>query len=187
MRGMPSLPTETKSMHSTYSTQHNKYSKQPPGASYANKAALRQRLLLAVLLGVLITVLAAAVNLSSSRPQFEHKPASARPAAQKHGKDAAAGHLLRQTRPDSKQPHKTAAASEATSTDNCPSWLADYAAFHKQQRGQPNAKYLVYAACPGRSGLGDRIRGMMYLTRQAVALNRVILFTWRGAPHEAQR
>ena len=69
----------------------------------------------------------------------------------------------------------------------CPAWMAEYAAFHKQHRGTPGAKYLLYAACPGRSGLGDRIRGMMYLTRQAAAHKRVVLFTWRGEPHEAER
>lgn len=57
----------------------------------------------------------------------------------------------------------------------------------RQHRRAPGAKYLVYSACPGQSGLGDRIRGMMYLTRQAVATGRVILFTWRDEPHAVER
>jgi hypothetical protein len=57
----------------------------------------------------------------------------------------------------------------------------------RANRGKPGAKYLVYTACPGSSGLGDRVRGMMYLTRQAAAFGRVILFTWRNEPHELQR
>lgn len=65
--------------------------------------------------------------------------------------------------------------------------MAEYAQFHRQQRGKPSTKYLVYSACPGGSGLGDRVRGMMYLTRLAAALDRVVLFTWRGAPHELER
>lgn len=71
--------------------------------------------------------------------------------------------------------------------DGCPTWMAEYAQFHRQQRGKAGAKYLVYSACPGGSGLGDRVRGMMYLTRLAAALDRVVLFTWRGAPHELER
>jgi hypothetical protein len=70
---------------------------------------------------------------------------------------------------------------------SCPAWIAEYAAFHKQHRGQPGAKYLLYSACPGSSGLGDRVRGMMYLARQAAAAKRVVLFTWRDEPHELHR
>lgn len=59
--------------------------------------------------------------------------------------------------------------------------------WHRQNRGKPNAKYLVYSACPGYSGLGDRVRGMMYMTRLAAAMNRVVLFTWRNEPHEVEQ
>jgi len=69
----------------------------------------------------------------------------------------------------------------------CPTWMAEYAAFHKKHRGEPGAKYLVYSVCPGYSGLGDRIRAMMYVTRLAVSLQRVVLFTWKGEPHEPHR
>lgn len=110
-------------------------------------------------------------NNSSSMSLGKHTQPNTRKPAEKHA---------------SASPRK-AAPLPVTADTHCPTWMSEYAAFHKQQRGQPGAKYLVYAACPGSSGLGDRIRGMMYLTRQAVALNRVILFTWRGAPHEAER
>jgi hypothetical protein len=48
-------------------------------------------------------------------------------------------------------------------------------------------RYLVFSVCPGKSGLGDRIRGMMYVTRLAVAAKRVVLFTWQNDPYEPQR
>lgn len=105
---------------------------------------------------------------------------------------------------------------KASAPQDCPAWIAEYSAFHRwvaanhmqvaagrshklglplillcclcrQHRGAPGAKYLVYSACPGQSGLGDRIRGMMYLTRQAVATGRVVLFTWRDEPHAVER
>jgi hypothetical protein len=57
----------------------------------------------------------------------------------------------------------------------------------RRNRGKPGAKYLVYSACYWQSGLGDRVRGMLYLTRQAIATGRVILFTWRNQPHDVER
>lgn len=66
----------------------------------------------------------------------------------------------------------------------CPSWIAEYAAFHAQQRGQPGTRYLVHSVRHGNSGLGDRIRGMLFATRLADASQRVVLFTWRHSPDE---
>jgi len=36
------------------------------------------------------------------------------------------------------------------------------------------------------SGLGDRVRGMLFATRLAAASHRVILFTWKDNPAEPQ-
>lgn len=61
----------------------------------------------------------------------------------------------------------------------CPEWLNRYEQFHLSTRGQPNAKYLVHQTAPGLAGgLGDRLRGMMFTVRAAIALQRVVLFTW---------
>jgi hypothetical protein len=66
----------------------------------------------------------------------------------------------------------------------CPAWIMEYAAFHAQQRGQPGTRYLVHSVRHGNSGLGDRVRGMLFATRLAAASQRVVLFTWRHSPDE---
>lgn len=75
-------------------------------------------------------------------------------------------------------------AKELHNPQGCPAWIAEYAAFHAQQRGQPSAMYLVHSVRHGNSGLGDRIRGMLFATRLAAASQRVVLFTWRHSPDE---
>jgi hypothetical protein len=45
---------------------------------------------------------------------------------------------------------------------------------------------LVHSVRKGKSGLGDRIRGMLFATRLAVATKRVVLFTWKSEPDEPQ-
>lgn len=65
---------------------------------------------------------------------------------------------------------------------DCPPWLADYAKFHQQQRGQPGARYLVQVAdihSGLNGGFGDRLRGALFTVRLAQALGRVALFTWK--------
>lgn len=66
----------------------------------------------------------------------------------------------------------------------CPMpWLAEYEAFHAANRGKPGAKYLVHAVTDRMSGgLGDRLRGMLYVVRAAAASRRVVLFKWTH-PH----
>jgi hypothetical protein len=47
-------------------------------------------------------------------------------------------------------------------------------------------RYLIHSVKLGKSGLGDRIRGMLFSTRMAASSKRVILFTWKGDPDEPQ-
>lgn len=49
-----------------------------------------------------------------------------------------------------------------------------------------SCRYLVHSMRKGMSGLGDRIRGMLFATRLAAASHRVILFTWKDDPAEPQ-
>lgn len=83
------------------------------------------------------------------------------------------------------QPAKAPAVEGFRTPEDCPAWISNYAAFHKQNRGTPSAKYLVFKANGG--GLGDRLRAMMFTTRLAVSLNRVVLFTWSNSPHEPDK
>lgn len=61
-------------------------------------------------------------------------------------------------------------------------WLAEYEAFHKAQRGQPGAKYLLHVSGTLSGGFGDRMRAMMYTIRAAAAGKRIALFQW-DTPH----
>ncbi|KAG1657048.1 hypothetical protein FOA52_009243 [Chlamydomonas sp. UWO 241] len=61
--------------------------------------------------------------------------------------------------------------------EDCPSWVTDYVAFHRENRGKEGAKYLVWS-CTGVgqcAGLSDRMRGTMYCLKVAAAFNRVLL------------
>lgn len=49
-----------------------------------------------------------------------------------------------------------------------------------------DCRYLIHSVRRGKSGLGDRIRGMLFATRLAAATGRVVLFTWKGDPGEPQ-
>lgn len=71
----------------------------------------------------------------------------------------------------------------------CPTWMADYAAFHNRNRYSPSAKYLIYLCSHSRAddykrpaierqtcnGLADRLKGIMFLTRLAAASNRILI------------
>lgn len=72
----------------------------------------------------------------------------------------------------------------------CPAWMAEYSAFHNATRYSPSAKFLIYQCSHGRederhgshgsmgqfcNGLGDRLQGMMFMTRLAYATSRVLL------------
>lgn len=59
----------------------------------------------------------------------------------------------------------------------CPQWLVKYKKFHDENKASPNAHYMVYW-CTGTmscSGLGDRLRGIMYLLRVAYAYNLILI------------
>uniref|UniRef100_A0A7S0WQ61 O-fucosyltransferase family protein n=1 Tax=Chlamydomonas leiostraca TaxID=1034604 RepID=A0A7S0WQ61_9CHLO len=71
---------------------------------------------------------------------------------------------------------------EPLDSKGCPKWVNDYVEWHRENRGKPDAKYLVgfcarkhAGKCPG---LGDRFRGMEYATKLAMITKRVILFWW---------
>lgn len=81
-----------------------------------------------------------------------------------------------------------AAAAADAAEGGCPAWLAAYAAFHAKARNDPDAKYLVwtcnlehragnrrYTIGSKCNGLGDRLRGIMWMTRVAAAARRVLL------------
>lgn len=65
----------------------------------------------------------------------------------------------------------------------CPAWLVQYERYHAAYRTHPEARYLVHRVDKENGGLGDRLRGMMFATRLAVATSRVVLFTW-SQPHD---
>lgn len=79
-------------------------------------------------------------------------------------------------------------ASSHAADGDCPAWLAAYTAFHAKARQDPAAKYLIWTCNlkhrPGRSryvlgsncnGLGDRLRGIMWMVRVAAGSGRVLL------------
>ena len=97
-------------------------------------------------------------------------------------------------------------SSAATATRNssagvlqCPEWLAEYAAWHKEERGSPSAKYLIWTCLLQPServkayrntqwcdGAGDRLRGMLWTLRVAAGSRRVLFIMHdRPAPLEA--
>lgn len=90
-------------------------------------------------------------------------------------------------------------AAVAVAAGGCPAWLAEYAAFHATARNDPSAKFLIWTCNlehrPGASryvlgndcnGLGDRLRGIMWMVRAAAAAGRVLLAMERmPAPLEA--
>lgn len=69
----------------------------------------------------------------------------------------------------------------------CPTWLADYAAFHNTNRYNPSAKYLIYHCSHSKAdekdhaqpqfcnGLADRLKGIMFMTRIAHATKRILI------------
>lgn len=68
----------------------------------------------------------------------------------------------------------------------CPAWIEEYDKFHRAFRHHPSSKYLIYLCSRGRSddnveshqscnGLGDRLKGMMFMTRLAHAANRILI------------
>lgn len=62
---------------------------------------------------------------------------------------------------------------------SCPAWLDDYISWHRQARSAPDSKFLVWRCNKGQEvtcgGLGDRLRGIMWTLRVAVASRRVLL------------
>lgn len=68
--------------------------------------------------------------------------------------------------------------AEAQMNLSCPLWIVDYQRFHQQQRGRPQAKYLIHEVDGIAGGVGDRLRGMMFAVRVAHASQRVVLFDW---------
>lgn len=63
--------------------------------------------------------------------------------------------------------------------DACPVWMATYAAFHNANKFSPTAKYLIYHCAAGKrevcNGLGDRLHGIMFMTRIAAGTHRVLI------------
>lgn len=62
-------------------------------------------------------------------------------------------------------------------------FLDEYAAFHHKTKGKAEARYLVYHCVGANSsdkcgGLGDRVRGMLFLFRVAIATRRILLLKW---------
>ena len=63
-----------------------------------------------------------------------------------------------------------------------PSLHDEYAAFHHKTKGTAEARYLVYH-CVGATGsdkcggFGDRVRGMLFLFRVAIATRRILLLS----------
>ena len=64
-------------------------------------------------------------------------------------------------------------------------WLAEYAAWHRQHRDDPSAKYVMYS-CHERmtgagqicGGHGNRIKQITFTLRVAAATGRVLLVDW---------
>ena len=78
----------------------------------------------------------------------------------------------------------------------CSEWLDDYARFHRLERAQPTARYLVYTCRPLMPGgptdkrptlrpfhclgIGDRFRLICLLLRVAAVYRRVLLIDWQS-------
>ncbi|MEW5314520.1 MAG: hypothetical protein WDW38_006012 [Sanguina aurantia] len=62
-------------------------------------------------------------------------------------------------------------------SENCPSWLTEYIAFHARTKGTEQARYMVFSCHQHECyfGLGDRLRGIMMFLRAAAASKRVLL------------
>lgn len=89
---------------------------------------------------------------------------------------------LEAVKPSSKDVQDYSFASKGNATElltPCPAWMSEYAVFHNAHKHSPTAKYLIYhcassvdQAC---NGLGDRLRGIMYMTRVAHGSKRIFL------------
>eukprot|EP00198_Chlamydomonas_reinhardtii_P005817 XP_001695153.1 predicted protein [Chlamydomonas reinhardtii] len=93
--------------------------------------------------------------------------------------------------------HGSASRLQCRHTSEPDCWLPEYVEWHRTHRGRPDAKYLVWVCyrddglggpdAPSRNvyadcaGLGDRLRGIHYLTRIAYAVKRVLL-VWQESP-----
>jgi len=91
--------------------------------------------------------------------------------------------------------------AEATIMPSCPTWLREYAAFHRDHRHDPNALMIVYT-CTNRMqpggfgipgalrakgrhssicfGLGDRFQHIGFMLRFAAQHGRVLLIDWQA-------
>ena len=64
-------------------------------------------------------------------------------------------------------------------SDSCRDVVQEYVRFHNAHRGAAGAQYLIYECkqyCNG--GLGDRVRGILFLLRVAITHRRVLLVNW---------
>ncbi|GIM07512.1 hypothetical protein Vretimale_11620 [Volvox reticuliferus] len=72
-----------------------------------------------------------------------------------------------------------ATALDTGSLPGCAAWVSEYAAFHKATRLAPDAKYILHTCYSGMcGGVGDRLRGVLWSVRLAIATQRVILVSW---------
>lgn len=73
----------------------------------------------------------------------------------------------------------TTLPSTTPAADSCPAWLAEYAAWQRKARLLQSSKFLVWTCMYGQKqscgGLGDRLRGIMWALRVAVASGRVLM------------
>lgn len=152
--------------------------------------------LIRVLVSVAVLLLAAAAlaglaaqhhspSQTSGLSRFIPKPLQLAPsepsATSAHGAGApvAATHMQQQASAATVQ---SASYKASDALPQCPEWFQQYEAFHAAAKGKPGTKYLIHQVPEhkvGKSGgFGDRLRGMLYALRLAVASNRVLLFTW---------
>mmetsp|Transcript_26834 Transcript_26834/g.58526 ORF Transcript_26834/g.58526 Transcript_26834/m.58526 type:complete len:385 (-) Transcript_26834:291-1445(-) len=60
----------------------------------------------------------------------------------------------------------------------CPDWLHDYKEFHSANKHSPDARYLYYYCTHECNGVGDRLRGAMFLLRVAHLYKKILLIHW---------
>lgn len=79
-----------------------------------------------------------------------------------------------------------AEANAALDLGSAPAWMQEYAAWHRQHRNDPDARFLMYScheqmngqragACGGH---GNRIKQICWTLRAAAASGRVLLVDW---------
>lgn len=76
----------------------------------------------------------------------------------------------------------TSCSALVVQKSGCPRFLDDYAAYHRENKDR-GPRYLVYHCIGGATadrcgGLGDRMRGMLFLFRLAIATRRILLLKW---------